>query len=397
MADQYFLSAEDVAAIRALIADSRNRIQQVNTQNRAGDQSIDHQEVFTPEVYVALSPAGGIPGMVGASGVPGSVNCVIQRLINGQLSGLDPFFKTVYNLSETIPAGIWVIVGRDKFGTWWVLSSQGEIAGTGTVTLNVLTCFRDSFIRQVVGETPSPFNAGTGTARMDFLLANSPFSNSEAVYLYSGGAGQRLLRGTDYTMASSIVQLTTDLTPSQSLIVDYWTSSSSGISPFNVVSSLSMETTPVEVLSSQVGTPKCNVDVQTCCETGTGTGTAGTGTGTGGVSCVVTSCCACITGGPNSTVFATVTYSAGPCTSNTFAMVWDGVSQWQGTDSNGITFDMVCVSPGASGTGSSFTFQLRSGLASDNASSYTCNPFQANFSGSISSPCNTTVTVVVTN
>ncbi len=155
MAEQlYGLTKADLGLLMEMIQERKNRLQQVNTQNRAGDQSVDHQEVFAPETYVAFTPVGGIPAMVGTGAVPGFADCNIYRVIGGVLEQVTFLVRTVYNLSESAVDGLsWVVVVRDKFGTWVAIPTAvggtfnltvEETPGTAAVFHNITTLAFDT-------------------------------------------------------------------------------------------------------------------------------------------------------------------------------------------------------------------------------------------------------------
>lgn len=139
-----FLSDDDIVILKLLLKKERERIQ--NTTNRPGDKPDVAQ---TPETFVALIPDTGIsalndlPGTgsgtgtwseLGKGDIPGATECSIYRLLPAA-NGDDPYLskaftelKVVYNLFDAITHRTWAIVTKDKWGTWWVVST-GE--GTG--------------------------------------------------------------------------------------------------------------------------------------------------------------------------------------------------------------------------------------------------------------------------
>lgn len=126
-----FLSDRDVNLLRQMLADWKAR--RGNPKGRTQDEQNDIQP---PEVYIALTPEGGIDGVDGYQ--PGYATCAVYRLITGVLEvvGTDVL---VYNASTTdVPESAWVLAVRDKFGTWWTTGALGaeeeeeEESGTGT-------------------------------------------------------------------------------------------------------------------------------------------------------------------------------------------------------------------------------------------------------------------------
>lgn len=126
------LSAADVAELRLLVQERRQRV-----RNPQGRPAVVSEEITAPEVYVARVPPGGIAGIIDAN--LSSVECdVYRRLPNGDDLVPAGFTKDVYNLSPFAVRGRqFVPVARDKFGTWYVTASCtdcGDDANTGTGT-----------------------------------------------------------------------------------------------------------------------------------------------------------------------------------------------------------------------------------------------------------------------
>lgn len=121
----YLLSEDDRRAVQQLIDDARRR------GERGGSGRGESQDVtFTPEVYVALTPEGGVPALVGDT--PGSAECYVYRLVGwnnpsaATLERLGSQFRVVYNLSDSaVGAGLWVLVVRDKLGQWYLAQGGG--------------------------------------------------------------------------------------------------------------------------------------------------------------------------------------------------------------------------------------------------------------------------------
>jgi hypothetical protein len=138
----YFLTEDDVLLLREVAREFRTR-RPARGGYREGEESGQ-----TPDVYVALTPSGGIAafrdysatgtgtGTATATGgdltnQPGSATCVVYHL---ELQGLPAatipelnsvnggtLTKTVYNLMPVaIPGGMFVLIFRDKFGEWYV-------------------------------------------------------------------------------------------------------------------------------------------------------------------------------------------------------------------------------------------------------------------------------------
>lgn len=134
--DLFVLTKDDVLFLRSLREEKEHR-----RVNPYGRPHVEDQIATTPEVYLAMTPAGGIPGLVTSPGTgslehvtAGSADCEMWRLQlwNNELSPLG-FKKTVWNTSATAIAGATLIlVVRDKFGAW--VASQ---PGGGTFSYEV--------------------------------------------------------------------------------------------------------------------------------------------------------------------------------------------------------------------------------------------------------------------
>ena len=142
---QFYLTESDRDAVASLIREVKLRDQ--NTVNRIGDRLADEQEILPPEVYVALSPTDhAIPPIADEPGTGTRVDpttgvpifsglCHVYRvLFQGSqfllLPVPDLYPVEVFNFSDqAIPAGHWVLVQRDKFGTWF--TGQGTAGGGG--------------------------------------------------------------------------------------------------------------------------------------------------------------------------------------------------------------------------------------------------------------------------
>ena len=150
MADTITLSERDRNELRRLLAWFRNR------PADASKPYVPTPLPQTPEVYVAYTPKAGIPALApqtyhatgtgsrlglgtgtgtgsGTSTQPGFADCTIYQVL--QFGGLHPkpelqptgLVRTVYNLSESaIPGGAWILVERDKWGTWWAVEGAAE-------------------------------------------------------------------------------------------------------------------------------------------------------------------------------------------------------------------------------------------------------------------------------
>lgn len=133
------VSDADWEVLKRLVAANKDMLQSsqrplTNNQFRDGDDSM------SPEVYIALPPDSGIPGLdSAASGSgsdnpptegdrPGSAICSIYRIINGELRPIPGLTKRVYNLSETAIESDWITVHREKTGIWLASVGGGSSA-----------------------------------------------------------------------------------------------------------------------------------------------------------------------------------------------------------------------------------------------------------------------------
>lgn len=154
-----------------------------NTTNRLRTEEPDIQ---APEVYLAMTPAGGIPGLVKTTGTgsiedvtAGSAVCEMWRLsfVNNHLHPLG-FSKTVWNLSTTaVAGGTPVLVVRDKPGIWYA-TAPGTSGGGGSLTVededaNTVTSVTDLVFQGngSVQPTVTP-NGGTGTANVTYNVSD---------------------------------------------------------------------------------------------------------------------------------------------------------------------------------------------------------------------------------
>lgn len=135
---KYGLNEDEVVILRGVVARVKNGT--LNT-GKTSDYKTDVEEQQAPEVYIALTPEGGIPGLegtgtgtgsLGADGTlyPGRANCQLYEIISDDDSQ-DPYlaevfdsYQEVYNLSVTaVEAGSFLVVARDKFGKWHIVAN----------------------------------------------------------------------------------------------------------------------------------------------------------------------------------------------------------------------------------------------------------------------------------
>lgn len=131
MADYFFLSGDDRNTLRDMVADWRRRV-----RNTTGRPAPEDEGYLTPEVYLARTPAAGIPAMdanatgTGLDDEPGAAECDIYRVTDeGGAVGVarsSARQRKVYNLSESaIEGDRWLIVARTKDGKWLPLDPAG--------------------------------------------------------------------------------------------------------------------------------------------------------------------------------------------------------------------------------------------------------------------------------
>jgi hypothetical protein len=129
VADAFVLSEADVKVLQDSVGELRRMVQ--NIAGRAVPRPDDPE---APEVYIALTPSGGIPARSGV--VLGSASCDVYKVISDSLLSAG-FTRTVYNLSTTAVAGsIYVQVKRDKFGTWLAEQPSGSGGSCSSVTVS---------------------------------------------------------------------------------------------------------------------------------------------------------------------------------------------------------------------------------------------------------------------
>ena len=126
------LTEKDQEILRAFL----DRVRHL--QPPPGNSAYDDDDM-APEVYVARSPADGILALSEQAGTafvdtPGSATCTVYRIVvNAGVKELRPvtgLTRTIHNLSTIgVVGNSWILVARDKFGTWWVVEEAGTGAG----------------------------------------------------------------------------------------------------------------------------------------------------------------------------------------------------------------------------------------------------------------------------
>lgn len=154
------LSEEDAEVLRRFIRELK---QNPRPQSRYREEREIGQ---SPDVYVALTPTEGIPAVTDATGtgiydVANSAECNVYRLVrdtNGQqLRQIDGLTRIIHSLSaDDVPGDMYVLVERDKFGSWWISGTASNSATTPPTTPP--TC-----LEVVVQETDLRCETTTGT------------------------------------------------------------------------------------------------------------------------------------------------------------------------------------------------------------------------------------------
>ncbi len=125
------LTEEDVRIFKVLAERERKRLK--NSTPRRGPEEPD---VYTPDTYLAFTPPGGIGARVGDE--MESAECEIYKSRqDGADRSIVPahFSKTIFNyMSERVLGSCYVMVERDKFGTWYARDGDGVVTNTGTAS-----------------------------------------------------------------------------------------------------------------------------------------------------------------------------------------------------------------------------------------------------------------------
>lgn len=125
----FFVTESDRDVLRGLIDREKKRIQ--NTTNRP---ALPPSEATTPEVYLALTPTGGILATTDDAD-PQYADCTIFRVLNQNTSlsqivqAFDATVRVFNPFDVAVAEDSYVLVTRDKFGTW-VVTAGGGAGGT---------------------------------------------------------------------------------------------------------------------------------------------------------------------------------------------------------------------------------------------------------------------------
>lgn len=148
MDNPVFLTKNDATILKQVIDEFRNRTR--TALNRSPSSPEENSSGVT--IYVALTPASGIPALspsssgTGGFDSPAGVECSIYRLLDVDLVPINQY-ETIYNLSTSdVPGGKYIRITRDPWGTWY---AEGESTSSGG-TVQTLT----TEITSIIG-TPS--------------------------------------------------------------------------------------------------------------------------------------------------------------------------------------------------------------------------------------------------
>lgn len=130
--DAYVLSQAQINLINKIIYQHLRKY--VNTKGLPPDDKIDHEETFTPEMYIARTPEQGIPGLTsmgttGIGDVPGVADCNIFTVLpNAETTEkINTLQRRIYNMSpDPIEGNKWILTTRDKYGRWYAITIGGE-------------------------------------------------------------------------------------------------------------------------------------------------------------------------------------------------------------------------------------------------------------------------------
>lgn len=164
----YFLTPQQVQLIQEIADIVRDRFP--NTRMRGGRDprtANPSHNWYTRDTFVALPPTGGIPaltpglGSPGPNDQPGSAVCDIYYEQGGKFVDLG-ITQRVYNFSTTALPQQWMLVTKDKNGTWYAITGGGGSTIYFGVTVNHIFQFQSGFVTRYSGSTSASL-ASTGT------------------------------------------------------------------------------------------------------------------------------------------------------------------------------------------------------------------------------------------
>ena len=332
------LTRRDIDLIQSLSDKVRRSIG--NPQNRP---HFAEEELWTPEVYVARTPAAGIPALTKIFGQsiedqPGYADCYIYRVLEQvgtggpELQPISGLFRRIYNLNpRRIGGNRWVLAIRDKFGNWFITNP---------------------------GIRPEDTDYGTGTGFNEFT-----------------GTGTE---STDTTPPCGVIQF----------YVYQLLCESGDLNEYR--QSITIDNDDNGCLRKTLGNLEFVRTVaccdSTCADPGTGTDAGGvpaaSGTGTGAGEGIVTGCCS---NALPTTLTVTVTNKTGSCTClpNSFTITWDGTGYWVSSAQVGCggstTFRMSCAAPSSGCNGFRWSASGTCNIISTAPTGCTCDPLSLVF------------------
>jgi hypothetical protein len=131
---------------RAVLLELLRRARQVQGAP-TGRLPAPEEDLPAPEVYVGLTPAGGIPALIGtAPAKPGKAECQVYRVdtkpTGPELEEVKNLVRDVHNLTgAALPGNDWVLLARDKWGTWFAVTGGG---GAGAEVVRVSSSTPDA-------------------------------------------------------------------------------------------------------------------------------------------------------------------------------------------------------------------------------------------------------------
>lgn len=140
MPDGYYLTPERYRQFLDLL-NSNGQITPA-PRGRGNEGSVDHQEMHTTELYIAIPPSGGIPAMEGEDIEDfdlGYETCPVYKMLfdgtTKKLVVINKQDKIIHNITKSvIPGDKPILVHRDKFGIWIASVGGGSLIQTVKIT-----------------------------------------------------------------------------------------------------------------------------------------------------------------------------------------------------------------------------------------------------------------------
>lgn len=192
----------------------------------------------TPDVYLSISPAGGIAAY---NGILVPLQMDVYRITPDGIISAGFFLPVVYNLGDAVDGGDLIVVERDKFGTWFIV---GTSLAPFTCVCIYDTCrgryryfnlpasweqdFPCDYVLSGTGTHHVPPTTGTGThAGLGCCLPDQPqqwcISGIGALLEFFGN-----IAGSDLSGLRNLTYSATDSSPASFLFV--WTSTIARVS-----------------------------------------------------------------------------------------------------------------------------------------------------------------------